>query len=385
MHFIIKLSKLCNLRCNYCYEYAELANKERMPLDKLAFFFQNLADYILSHPSKDEFKPHFILHGGEPLLLPADYLRTFVKLQEQYLTTQGIEYSNSVQSNLVNLPLRTIDLLKELNLHLGISFDVFGNQRVDVKGKDSQDKVLPNIQKLIDNDIPFGAITVLHSQNYKNALQTFDFYNQLGIDYRILPIFSLDSESDERVKDLALSPREIIQVYQEVAKKQFTSSSKIKIYPLYDYFTAASRYLTGQKIEEYNPAEREWAVIVNINGDIYNDGESYLPEGLMGNIFKQSLTEIFASQKYQKVCNLRKERTATCRKCPFDLHCNQLPIAEACPSERTYTKTGELVCSIAKPMIEFMIREIEAVNTAKILLKSYTNTANPITAEVTLV
>ncbi len=356
-----------------------------MPLEKLEFFFQGLAEYINSQPNPEDFKPHFILHGGEPLLLPPDYLRTFVQLQEKYLTSRGIEYSNSVQSNLVNLPQRTIDLIKELNLHLGISFDVFGNQRVDIKGKDSQDKVLPNIQKLIDNQIPFGAITVLHRQNYQNASQTFDFYNQLGIDYRILPIFSLDSESDERVKNLALTPQEIIQVYQEVAKKQFTSSSRIKVYPLYDYFNAASRYLTKQQVAEYNPAQKEWALIINLNGDIYNDGESYLPEGLMGNIFEQSLNEIFTSHQYQQICSLRKQRAATCRKCPFDLTCNQLPIVEACPSERFYNKTGELVCSIAKPMIEFMIREIEAVDTAKILLKAGNNLSNPITSKVTLV
>ncbi|MDY6902106.1 MAG: radical SAM protein, partial [Cyanobacteriota bacterium] len=326
MHFIIKLSKLCNLRCNYCYEYAELANKEKMSLEKLEFFFQGLAEYIHLQSNPDEFKPHFILHGGEPLLLPPNYLSAFVQLQKKYLASQGIEYSNSVQSNLVNLPQRTIDLILELNLHLGISFDVFGNQRVDIKGKDSQERVLPNIQKLIDNEIPFGAITVLHRQNYNHALQTFDFYNKLGIDYRILPIFSLNSESDERVKNLALTPQEIIQVYQEVAKKQFASPSQIKIYPLYDYFTAASRYLTKQQITEYNPVQREWALIVNLNGDIYNDGEAYLPEGLMGNIFQQSLTEIFTSQQYQQVCNIRKLRAATCRKCPFDLTCNQLPI-----------------------------------------------------------
>lgn len=71
--------------------------------------------------------------------------------------------------------------------------------------------------------------------------------------------------------------------------------------------------------------------------------------------------------------------------CPFDLSCNQLPIAEACPSERIYGKTGELICAIAKPMIEFMMREIEAIGAAQLLLKSYTHISNPVTAKVTLV
>jgi len=36
MFFVMKVSKLCNLRCTYCYEYDELANRERMSLDQLA-------------------------------------------------------------------------------------------------------------------------------------------------------------------------------------------------------------------------------------------------------------------------------------------------------------------------------------------------------------
>jgi len=48
MHFVLKLSKLCNLRCTYCYEYDELAVKDRMPREGLEFFIAGaVADFAL--------------------------------------------------------------------------------------------------------------------------------------------------------------------------------------------------------------------------------------------------------------------------------------------------------------------------------------------------
>ena len=82
MHFVMKLSKLCNLRCNYCYEYEELDNKERMPLEGLDFFFRNLAIYLKSQPVENRVV-NFILHGGEALLLPHSYLRAFREIQKK--------------------------------------------------------------------------------------------------------------------------------------------------------------------------------------------------------------------------------------------------------------------------------------------------------------
>jgi len=91
-------------------------------------------------------------------LLPHSYLRAFREIQKKYLDSAGLEYTNGVQSNLVQISDATLDLLEELEISLGMSFDVFGNQRIDIKGKDSQDRVLDNMQRLIDRNIPFAAI-----------------------------------------------------------------------------------------------------------------------------------------------------------------------------------------------------------------------------------
>lgn len=374
MHIIIKLSKLCNLRCTYCYEYAELANKERMPLAGIEYFFQNLADYVKQR--QDQRPIHLILHGGEALLLPESYLREFCELERRYLGEAGIEYTTSVQSNLVKVADRTLDLLAELNISLGVSLDVFGDQRVDIKGRQSQDTVLENLQRLIDRDIHFGAIAVLHAQNIDHVIPTYQFFNELGINYRILPIFSHE-DPPERIRPLLISPVATVNALQTVAKAQFAEPTNISVMPLWVYFTAAIRHLQGHKIEAYQPANEEWALIMNTNGDIYSHGDAYQPEGLMGNVFSQPLAEIFASKSYQDTLKLRHQRLETCRSCKFDRQCNQLPIAEAIPSERTYDEMGNLQCQVAQPMIQFMVEQIQQSVDAQLLLQHYLSESVP--------
>ena len=369
----MKLSKLCNLRCTYCYEYEELSNKERMPLDGLEYFFKGLSQYIVNR--KDCIPISLILHGGEALLLPDNYLRAFCALQKKYLDSNGIVYKTLVQSNLFKVSDKTLDLIKELNISLGISLDVFGEQRVDIAGRESQEKVLDNLQRLLDRNVPFGGISVLHALNVDKAVKIYQFYNELGISYRILPIFSYQ-DSPERLKHLVISYEETVAAMQSVAKAQFSTSSRIQVLPLEDYFKAAVRYLTGCEIRLYNPFVHEWALIVNTNGDVYSHGDAYSSVGLMGNIFEQPIGEILTSEAHINVTKVRMKRAETCRRCEFDRKCDQLPIAEALPSERFYDEAGLMQCLIAKPMIQFMVNEIKQSVEARALLELYKHEDN---------
>ncbi|MBE9211901.1 radical SAM protein [Plectonema cf. radiosum LEGE 06105] len=369
MHIVMKLSKMCNLRCTYCYEYDELSNKERMPLDGIEYFFKSLYSYASSRDKS--FPIHLVFHGGEALLLPHEYLRKVCSLAAKYLKNNGINYDISVQSNLFKLSKKTLELLEELDIHLGISLDVFGDQRVDIVGRVSQDKVLDNLQHLLDSDVKFGAISVLHALNVDKAVKTFEFYQELGIRYRILPIHSNHETPPERMKHLLLSHHQTVEALQKVAKARFNCSSPIEVFPLDDYFQAAVRYLIDCEIGIYDPFDFEWALIVNTNGDVYPHGDAYVPIGLMGNLFHQPLSEILVSQAHTNATKVRMQRAETCRRCKFDRKCTQLSIAEAIPSERFYDEAGALQCLIDKPMIQFMVDEIQRSPDAQALLNLY--------------
>jgi sulfatase maturation enzyme AslB (radical SAM superfamily) len=74
-----------------------------------------------------------------------------VEAQRRHLDPAGIAYRNSLQTNLTRLDARTIEMLERLKIGLGVSLDVFGGERVMVSGRDSQDRVLRNLQVLLDS------------------------------------------------------------------------------------------------------------------------------------------------------------------------------------------------------------------------------------------
>jgi uncharacterized protein len=356
---VMKISKLCNLRCTYCYEYAELADKARMPLDRLDFFFDSLADHYVAQGWTCDLD--FVLHGGEPLLLPETYLRSFVELQRRRLSSRGIPYRNALQTNLTRMNDQVVALLEELEISLGISLDVYGGQRVTQTGVDAQDRVLENLQFLIDTGaaerLQIGAISVLHGANVDDAVSTFRFFNELGMNYRILPIFSI-TDPPERMRHLMLTEAQVVDALSAVAVEHSAVSSNISVLPLVNYLEAAVRYMTGTAGEIYDPKNGEWALIVNTDGSVYNHAEAYAPGWVMGNIFTEPFSAIMSSPGRTRTLHVRDDRARTCAVCPYDASCSRVPIVEALPSERWLDPAGGLECRIARPMIEFMIERI---------------------------
>ena len=361
MHFVMKLSKLCNLRCTYCYEYDELADPARMPLDGVDRFFAGVAEAATELGWRRRLT--FVLHGGEPLLLPTSWLREFFSLGRRHLEPAGIPHRFSLQTNLVKLDNDKLALLEEFDVSLGVSLDVFGDQRLRVSGKPSQPHVLRNLQRVLDSGaaerLGLGTICVLHAGNVDRVRETYAFQAQLGISYRILPIFSM-TEPPARMRHLVLTPEQVVAAFEQVADLHFAAGSGINVYPLAHYVEAAVRSLAGVGGGAYDPSLGEWALIVNTNGDAYDHGDAYSPEGYLGNVFRSGLVEILAGEDRGRALALRAQRAALCDACPHGAACSRLPVVEALPSERHVDASGEPRCAIARPMIDAMIRRIRA-------------------------
>ena len=43
--FVFKLSKYCNLRCDYCYEFPHLGDRARMGLEQIRDALENIKRY----------------------------------------------------------------------------------------------------------------------------------------------------------------------------------------------------------------------------------------------------------------------------------------------------------------------------------------------------
>lgn len=365
MNIVLKLSKLCNLRCTYCYEYGHLAESARMPLDGLDFFLRTLAE----HRTDSDTPLSFALHGGEPLLLPPAYLRALVGLQQKHLGPRGIPYRNSAQTNLYRVRPQTLRLCEELQIGIGVSLDVHGNERVDVHGREVQETVKRNLRDLIASGLPrrlrMGGISVLHAGNVERAADTFRFFAGLGLDYRILPIFSME-EPPARMRHLMLHPDRIVAALQAVFHARLAwRGPRIRVFPLDDYFEAAVRFSGGLPVTRYDPLHSEWALIVDTRGDAYTHSEAYDASHRLGNVFRQPVAEIMESAARHRLLRLRAERAKTCGRCDFGRSCSGLPVIEAVPSEREYDRGRRLRCTVAQPTIAYLAKRISDLPSAR--------------------
>jgi uncharacterized protein len=334
--FVVKISKFCNLRCDYCYEFAELGDRRRMSLSQLRAFFVNVRTAVREY-GRDHID--FIWHGGEPFLIPLDYYEQIGALQREVL--EAGSYSNFVQTNLTVLTDRHIAFLREnrfFNKSIGVSFDVYGDQRVDTEGRLRTKSVLANMQRLRDEGIAFGAITVLARNTLPHVEAIHRFYESLGVSVRFLPFYK--SASDAQVEQHSLDFDEITRSFKSVFDAWLVSERAPPVHPLEDYIRYALAAMQGQRQDAYQPSSDEQVFLIGTHGDVYGVAETYTTGRCYGNVFHEDFGLSLASTARAQVMAESRERIARyCTSCPYFGHCPGRFVAEATAEQRRMLAT----------------------------------------------
>jgi uncharacterized protein len=332
INFVVKISKFCNLRCSYCYEFDELGLRRKMSLIELRAFFTNVRNSVREFDRK---QINFIWHGGEPLLIPLEYYERIGDIQREVLD-DVIDYKNMVQTNLTVLTERQIEFLREhrfFSSSIGVSFDVYGDQRLDTRGRLRTDTVLANMQRLRDAKITFGAITVLARNTLSRVQEIYRFYDSLGISVRFLPFYQ--SASDSQIAQHSLSYDEITSAFKNLFDWWLESESATKVIPLNDYLRYALAVTSGIKHGTYQPYEDENVFLVDTDGATFGVAETYAPERQYGNVFTQDFGDIVKSPSRAHVVQQSKGRMAQyCARCPYLGYCPGIFAAEASLEQR---------------------------------------------------
>jgi uncharacterized protein len=350
---VIKTTKYCNLRCSYCYEYNELGNKRRMSLDNLRALFQNVRSWAINENVSNV---EFVWHGGEPLLLPLEFYKVVHKIQKNIFGAE-VPLSNVVQSNLTVMSDRHIEFLKDGEFfdRIGVSFDVYGDRRVDTRGKLRTEAVLRNMQKLIDNDIPFSAICVLGRSTLGHVRAIYHFYDRLQVPSRFLVFFV--TTSDSQVDRKGLTNGEIIDALKAVFAEWLTSERATPVEPIGEYVAIAVASLLGAH-SRYDRRSDENMFLVNVDGNVWGVPEAYDPKFVYGNIFQGQLDAILASPGREKALVAADERQKTyCRRCPYFGPCSGFFVANATPDQQNaLARWGCLVHEMVDHIVDTLNR-----------------------------
>jgi uncharacterized protein len=364
--FVIKITKYCNLRCSYCYEFPDLGKKERIPLDAIERMFRNVAsDPKLSQLNSLE----FIWHGGEPFLVPLDYYEAIGALQREIFTDKFV-VSNTVQTNLTVLTDRHVALLKSKTFFssLGVSFDVYGDQRVDVRGRPSTQTVLANLQTLIDNEIEFGVIVVLARNTLPHVRQIIRFFDGLKIGMRFLPFYLNAGEkevADWQIANHALSYSETIEAFKQIFDEWLASPNAIPVDPIDSYIDFAIGHLSGLRDWTYLKSEIESVFVVNIDGSVWGASEAYVSGKSYGNLFDENFTTILNSSGRRMVVNEAESRIAYyCGQCPYHGACPGHYVGDASPQQqRMLAQSG---CPV-RELIGYIVEKFEQTGLSDVI------------------
>ncbi|HEU5331596.1 MAG TPA: radical SAM protein [Actinocrinis sp.] len=361
MQVVVKVSKLCNLRCEYCYEYPELGKPAAMSREQLAAMYRTLASCFRAKDAADRMvtRLDFIWHGGEPLMQPPRlYWDTFADQKEIFGDT--IPYQNAVQTNLTLLDDDRFELLANGFTDVGVSLDVTGGLRVNRAGRDQRPKIVRNLERLLEAGQRVGCINVLSSRNIDDAERTFRFHEERGLNFRVLPLFDTGERSQTTPFEVGLQ-QELDALARFVDLWLASESAAQPPAPLGAYVQIAAKHLAGAEGRGYRD-RREWLplILVNTDGATYTYGESYGdPAWSIGNVFTDSFADMLAGERFER-CAVEAERRVArnCLTCPFFDACGGTLVAETEMRERDHDGDGTLLCT-AKPVIGYIVDQLK--------------------------
>ena len=153
-----------------------------MSLDILEIVFHRINAYLLGNPEE---KIEVIWHGGEPLLLGAEYFQKAVDMQRLHCSKTLSRIVHSIQSNLTCFDSSFVKPLRGLGItSIGTSFDPEPHMRGPGKNIDSDHYKLMFINGLIElerNGFTWGYIYVVTKKSLNSPLKIFNFLTNLRL------------------------------------------------------------------------------------------------------------------------------------------------------------------------------------------------------------
>ncbi|MFV2035339.1 MAG: anaerobic sulfatase maturase [Halocynthiibacter sp.] len=344
----------CNIACEYCY-YLEkeklypAEKKFRMAPDTLESYISQL---IETSREAGMAEAPFTWQGGEPTILGVDYFRRILALQKKY-ASQGIQITNSLQSNGILLNDEWGQFLKENGFLVGISIDgpkkVHDRYRLDRAGRPTFDAVMRGLEVLQRHGVEHNVLTVVQRANAGKGKEIYKFLKGLGIEYmQFIPIVEraqngalagapqVDMDPDNAVTSWSVRPR----AYGKFLTDLFDIWFRHDIGRIFvQFFDTQLGMWMGRGSSLCVFAENCGAgLAVEHDGSLYSCDHYVYPKYRLGNLTETPLRELVWSQKQREFGRDKTNGlTAQCKACSFRFACNG-----GCPKHRfAKAKDGE--------------------------------------------
>lgn len=304
MQLVLKVTKGCNLRCDYCY-MALTDGIGVMSLDVVEAVCQRFAcvSPLLT----------FSWHGGEPLLVGRNFYRKAVQVQKRVFSSlKDHGYRNSLQTNGLLFDLDWLDMLVSAGFSIGFSYDGPGHlngARHDAGGKSLSGELTATLSTLKrERGFSPHVICVLSSNNASFPSEIYQHFKELSIEsFSVLPYMGKQRALHPSVEDFFSFHRTLFDLWIS-DDCPFT-----KISPL----DGIVRSVLGGKATLCSWSGRCFSDILSVdpNGDVYLCSALRGKQWRLGNVLFMGADELMANKNRLEAIRLQEQALANCSSC----------------------------------------------------------------------
>ena len=209
---MLKAVSVCNLQCSYCS--AHCASKQPAILDKdlTCQVLKELLDVL--HPQPRELD--ILWHGGEPTLFPADKAKNLMQKMRNIANDYNTTLVFKMQTNGYSISEEWIQLFLDEDIALGISIDgpdfIHDKARLDKNGSGSWNKVMANIEKLVNLGCKVSMLSVIDDRHTGHAKEYFEWLKSVHLPVRLNPYFDCSLRGQSVWKQYFLFLRQLMEL-----------------------------------------------------------------------------------------------------------------------------------------------------------------------------
>lgn len=300
---LIKPTHACNMRCKYCFHEKYGYCHEILEMDNLKKYIELL--------SKRYERINLVWHGGEPLMVPLSYYEEIYDFIKKF----DNKFIFSLQTNGTLINQKVLDLFKENDTNIGISFDGLKNEETRGKTK----IILNNINLMHDNNIYPGAIMVVNQNNVNNLIEEYEYFKMLNLGLKINPMFNDGAAKDNNFFNL--NPDEYINNFINLFKYwMHDKNCNISVSTCEELVSMVVNNHSG--VCTYNSCLGKW-LCLDSNGCLYPCDRLCVEKYNLGSVEKISnIDDAFRNERFLKLLIDSYERRNKCiQNCEYFENC----------------------------------------------------------------
>ena len=314
----------CNLRCRYCFY---LDKKSLYPQSRRRMNSEVLQTLIRQAMGGGAGVVSFCWQGGEPTLMGRPFYEKVVSLQRRF-AKHGQTAANSLQTNGLLLDDAFCQFFAENQFLVGISIDgpadLHDHYRKGVKSRPSWSGVREAIERLQRHEVDTNALVMVTDQTVGRVDEIWSTLQELGLrHFQFIPCLELDPRNEGQRAEHSIAPDDYGEILCELFDRWTDSFENGAPGIFVRWFEAVLFGYVGRPTPlcELCPVCGT-ELVVEHNGDVYSCDFFVDAEHHLGNIARDDLRELLASDRQRSFGARKAQLDAQCRECPWLHRCH---------------------------------------------------------------